>query len=77
MSQGHQYCDPQVELALRNIIDTFSGGNNINFVAFLAVLRDMDAKAAQGDMPAIKILKIITDFSRLIDVFVKATKMDL
>ena len=65
---GHKYKNPTVERALNNIMDTFSGGDNTAFVFFLAMVRDLDAQAANGDKPAQQLLKMVLDFSKLIEV---------
>jgi len=69
----HKYHDPKVSLALIKVLDTFSGGDNASFVAFLSLIRDMDSQAATGDEGAKTILKILTDFSRLIEVSTRHT----
>ena len=69
----HKYHDPNVNLALIKVLDTFSGGDNSSFVAFLSLIRDMDSQAASGDKSAKAILKILMDFSRLIEVSTRHT----
>lgn len=51
--------------AFDHILDTFSGGNT-DFAAFMFLMREMDKRAAQGDLEAIQILNIMNGFSKLI-----------
>ena len=65
---NHKYHDKEVEASLNNILYTFSEENDTDFVCLLTLIRDLDVQAAKGDMAAKSLLKILTDFSRLIDV---------
>lgn len=64
---SHEYKNPAVELALNNIIDTFSNADAA-FVCFLAMIRTLDKQASEGDKAAQQLLKIVLNFSKLIEV---------
>lgn len=64
----HNYHNPKVGEAFTNILDTFSGGDNAKFAAFLFFIRAMDERAVRGDAGAVELLEILLRFSRLIDV---------
>jgi len=65
---GHKYKNSAVERALNNILDTFSGGDNHAFVHFLAMLRNLDEQASNGDKPAQVLIKMVLDFNKLIEI---------
>jgi len=68
---AHEYKDPNVGISLENIMDTFSGADNEAFYHLLMAIREFDLRSANGDEAATKLLKIMLDFSRLIDVLKK------
>jgi len=53
--------------AFQHLLDTFSGANT-DFAAFMFMMREMDKRAATGDMAAYEIIKIMVGFSRLVKV---------
>lgn len=65
---AHKYKNPAIESAMNNVLDTFSGADGGgSFWFFLTMIRALDEQAANGDEPAKVLLKILTDFSKLID----------
>ena len=64
-----------IQLAMENILDTFTGADGgIKFVMLRNALDAFEIKAGTGDKASEKILEVITDFSRLIDVIAKRSK---
>ena len=52
--------------AFRNILDTFTGADGgVKFIKFRAHLEDIEKR---NDVDSKKVLKIMTDFSKLINV---------
>lgn len=59
----------QTEQSFRNILDTFSGADGGGkFVFFRSFVIDFDKRAEECDAAAQKIIDIILQFSRMIDV---------
>ncbi len=56
---------PETRDALENIMDTM--GDAGSFYPFLMLLIDVDHQAAEGDPASIKLISMVTDFSRLIN----------
>lgn len=60
---------PETETTVHLILDTFSGADGGgDFADFRSLVEEMDRRAAGGDAAAEKILKVVTDFARLIEV---------
>lgn len=66
----HEYKDPDLEAALHNILDTFTGADGgARFVFFQTGIRAWDKDwNEKEDMASWKLLQIVKQFSRLIDV---------
>lgn len=61
-----------VKLAMDNILDTFTGADGgIKFVKLRSALDAFEIKAGTGDKASEKILEVVTNFSRLIDVIAR------
>ena len=50
-----------------DIVETFSSADQ-RFLAFMMLVRQLDEQAASGDPASATLLKIVTDFHKLIDV---------
>ena len=60
---------PETQLAIDRILDTFAGvGGGANYVKFMALVYAVDKQAAEGDTQAEEVVKVITRFSKLIEV---------
>lgn len=58
-----------VQAAMDNVLDTFSGGDGgVRYVVFCQYVQQLDSQAESGDDAAKEILKVITRFSRLVDL---------
>ena len=69
--EGHKWQIKAVGEAFTDLLDTFSGGANDRFVPFLFLIREMDRRAADGDVDAFKILDILLQLHKLINTAVK------
>ena len=59
----------KTKAALDNILDTMTGSDGcIKFLFYTNFIKAMDKRAKEGDKDAEKIIEIIIQFSRLIDV---------
>ena len=61
--------------ALDNIMDVLSGKDGgISFICLMAFLRDIDSRAAAGDMAAEQVIDVMLRFNRLIEVAINTTQ---
>ncbi len=58
---------PETQKIFSDIVETFSSADH-RFLSFMMLVRQLDAQAAEGDKASETLLKIVTDFHRLIDV---------
>lgn len=63
---------PQLENHIVNILDTFSGADNgAKFYKFRLGIEYIEKQYLKGDVSARKLIKMVTDFSKLLDVLAK------
>lgn len=58
---------PETGKVFDEIVETFSSAS-MEFLSFLQLVRCLDRQAAEGDPGSQKLLKIVTDFHKLIQV---------
>jgi hypothetical protein len=68
---GHPWKIKKIEKAFNDLLDTCSGGANEKFVPFMFLVMEMDRKAGDGDMDALRVVDPLFQINRLIDVAVK------